>query len=96
VEIQRYPRDLGISIVLPATCELMARCEVLRLFPEYRHCVVQVQVYRARYAEIDWDSGRSIVAKLGRRPPIPACVAADAKHGRKKLPRLEEEEGGTQ
>ncbi len=42
VEIQRHPRDLGISIVLPATCELMARCEVLRLFPEYRNSVVGI------------------------------------------------------
>lgn len=73
----------------------MARCEVLRLFPEYRHRAVDVQVYLARYAELDWDTGRSIVAKLGRRPPIPACVAAEAKPERKKLPRLEDE-GGVQ
>jgi hypothetical protein len=74
----------------------MARCEVLRLFPEYRHTAVAVQVCRARYAEIDWESGRSIVAKLGRRPPIPACVAAEDKPKRPKLPRLGEEEGGAQ
>ena len=73
----------------------MARREVLRLFPEYRHRVVQVQVYLARYAEIDWDSGRSIVVKQRRRPAIPACVAAKEKPERKKLPRLEEE-GGVQ
>jgi len=74
----------------------MARCEVLRLFPEYRHRAVDVQVYLARYAELDWDTGRSIVAKRERRPLVAPCVAADAKHERKKLPRLEEEEGGTQ
>jgi len=95
VEIQRHTRDLGISIVLPATCELMARCEVLRLFPEYRHSVVAVQVYLARYVELDWDSGRSIVVKQRRRPQIPACVAAVDKPRRPKLPRLEEE-GGAQ
>jgi hypothetical protein len=96
VEIQRYPRDLGISIVLPATCELMARCEVLRLFPEYRHGIVSVQVYLARYVELDWDSGRSIVVKQRRRPTIPACVAAETKPERKRPPQLEEEEGGVQ
>lgn len=73
----------------------MARCEVLRLFPEYRHRAVDVHVYLVRYFEHDWDSGRSIVAKLGRRPPIPTCVAAVDKPRRPKLPRLEEE-GGAQ
>ena len=91
VEIQRSPKDLGISVVLPATCELMARLEALRLFPEFKHSLVLMQVYRARYVEIDWDSGRSIVAKLGRRPQIPACVAAEDKPRRQKLPRLDDE-----
>ena len=95
VEIQRSPQDLGISVVLPATCELMARHAALRLFPEYRHRVVQVQVYLARYVELDWDSGRSIVVKQRRRPTIPACVAAEDKPKRPKLPRLEDE-GGVQ
>ena len=95
VEIQRHPRDLGISIVLQATCELMARREVLRLFPEFKHSFPLIQVYRARYVELDWDSGRSIVVKQRRRPQIPACVAAEDKPERKKLPRLEDE-GGVQ
>ena len=95
VEIKRHKGDLGLSVVLPATCELMARCEVLRLFPEFRHRVVHVQVYLARYVEVDWDSGRSIVAKLGQRPQIPACVAAEEKPRRPRLPRLEDE-GGVQ
>jgi hypothetical protein len=91
VEIQRSPQDLGISVVLLANCELMARCEVLRLFPEYKHSLVLMQVYRARYVELDWDSGRSIVVKQRRRPQIPACVAADDKPRRPRLPRLEQE-----
>jgi len=95
IEIQRHSKDLGVSIVLPATCELMARCEVLRLFPEYRHTAVAVQVYLARYVELDWDSGRSIVVKQRGRPEVPPCVAAKAKPERKKLPRLEDE-GGVQ
>jgi hypothetical protein len=74
----------------------MARCEVLRLFPEYRNSVVAVQVYLARYVELDWDSGRTIVVKQRRRPTIPACVAAEEKPRRSKLPRLEEDGGGVQ
>jgi len=95
VEIQRHPKDLGISVVLPATCELMARREVFRLFPEYKHSFVLMQVYLAQYVELDWDSGRSLVVKQRRRPEVPPCVAAEAKPERKKLPRLEDK-GGVQ
>ena len=70
----------------------MARREVFRLFPEFQHSLVLVQVYIARYAEIDWESGRCIVAKLRSRTKIPACVAEETKPERKKLPRLEDEE----
>jgi hypothetical protein len=74
----------------------MARLEALRLFPEFKHSLVLMQVYRARYIEHDWDSGRTIVVKQKRRPEVPPCVAAEAKPERKKLPRLEDEEGGAQ
>jgi hypothetical protein len=90
VEIQRDPKDLGVSIVLPANCELMARREVLRLFPEFKHGFPLMEVYLARYVEVDWDSGRSIVMKQRRKPTIPACVAAAAKLERKKLPNIED------
>ena len=73
----------------------MARREVLRLFPEYKHSLVHMQVFRARYAEIDWQSGRSIIAKRDRPADVPPCVAA-AKRERKSLPRLDEEKGGVQ
>lgn len=69
----------------------MARREVFRLFPEFKHSLVWMQVFLAQYAEIDWDSGRSIVVKQQQRPTIPACVAAGAKLERKKLPHIEEE-----
>jgi hypothetical protein len=52
-----------------------------------------MQVYRAQYIEIDWESGRSIVVKQRQRPAIPAGVVAKAMPERKKLPRLEDEEG---
>ena len=95
IEIQRHEGDLGLSVVLAATCELMARREVLRLFPEFKHDLVLMQVFLAQYAEIDWETGRSIVVKQRQRPEVPPCVAAEAKPERKKLPRLEDE-GGVQ
>jgi hypothetical protein len=73
----------------------MARREVLRLFPEYKHDLVLMQVYLAQYVELDWDSGRTIVVKQEMPPHIPPCIDADAKSERPKLPRLEEE-GGVQ
>jgi hypothetical protein len=73
----------------------MARREVFRLFPEYKHSFVLMQVYLAQYVELDWDSGRSLVVKQRRRPEVPPCVAAEAKPERKKLPRLEDK-GGVQ
>ena len=69
----------------------MARHEALRLFPEYKHDLVLTQVFLAQYAEIDWDSGRSVVVKQGKRPEIPACIAAKVGMKRLKLPRLEQE-----
>jgi hypothetical protein len=92
VDIRRNPRDLGLSIVLPATCELVARREVLRLFPEYWHNLVLMQVSLARYVELDWDSGRHIVVvKREHAPAIPPCIAKTAKPKHKKLPPIEQE-----
>jgi hypothetical protein len=95
VEIKRYPKDLGVSIVLTATCELMARRDVLSLFPEYKHSLVLMKVFPVRDVELDFDSGRSIVVKQRRRPVVPPCIAAVAKPERKKLFRLDDE-GGVQ
>jgi hypothetical protein len=63
----------------------------LRLFPEFKHGLARMHVYRAQYAEIDWDSGRCIVVKQRRRPEVPPCVAAEPRPVRRKLARLEEE-----
>jgi hypothetical protein len=90
--LERHPRNIGISVVLPATCELMARHTALRLFPEYKHIFPHIQVFLAQYAEIDWDSGRTIIVTHRRRPQIPACIAAEVKPERKRLPRLDDEE----
>ena len=91
IEIKRHTRDLGVSIVLQATCELMARREVLRLFPEYKHNLVLMQVSLVRYVEIDWESGRTIVIKKKKRREIPAAVAEISKSFVQNPPRLKGE-----
>jgi hypothetical protein len=91
IEIQRHPKDLGVSVVLLANCELMARREALRLFPEYKRDFAMMRVFLVKYVECDWQTGRWIVAKQDMPPYIPACIAAKPKPERKKLPRLEEE-----
>lgn len=97
IEIQRHQGDLGLSVILAATCELKARWEFLRLFPEYRHQAVHVEVYLARYAEIDWESGRCLVIRGRKRREIPAAVAEISNSFLKNPPRLkgEGEEGDT-
>jgi hypothetical protein len=70
----------------------MARREALRLFPEFKHGLVQMQVFLAQYAEIDWETGRSIVVKQRRRSLIPASIAAKAKPKLMKRPQIDEEE----
>jgi hypothetical protein len=50
-----------------------------------------MQVFLARYVELYWDSGRSLVVKLERRPEIPPCIAGKFGVKRPKLPHIEEE-----
>lgn len=71
---------------------MMARRETLRLFPELKHSFPLMTVSLAQFVEVDWDSGRTVIAKRDRPVEIPPCLAA--KHERKKLPRLDDEEGG--
>jgi hypothetical protein len=93
VEIQRNQRDLSVSIVLQATCELMARREALRLFPEYKHSLVLMWAFPVRYVEVDWASGRCLVIKRNKRREVPAAVAEISESLRKKPPRLKEDGG---
>ena len=91
IEFERYPGDLGVSVVLPATCGLAARLRALTLFPEFRHSGTVTNLYPVKYAEIDWNSGRTIVVRREKPLEIPPCIAEKAKARRKKLPRIEEE-----
>lgn len=53
---------------------------------------MHVEVYLARYAEIDWESGRSLVIKRNNRRRIPAAVAEISKSFIENPPRLKGEE----
>jgi hypothetical protein len=87
VEIKRYPKDLGVSIVIPATCELAARLCVLKLFPEYHCQATRISVRSVKYVELDWENGRFLVIQQHKLPSISATRAnvLDApRNGRKR------------
>ena len=89
VQIRRHARDLCVSIVLPATSELMAKREAFRLFPEYKYGFKQTRVFPVRYVELDWDNSRYTIAQREERPELlPGFVAP--KRQRKRNPRSTE------
>ena len=71
VEFERRSGDLRVSIILAATCELMAVVEALRRFPEYLRFASRTDVTLIDYAEIDWETGRCFVSKRQKRPALP-------------------------
>ena len=79
-----FSRHLGISVILPATCPLMAKLEAWRLFPEHKRNASAVSVFHAKYAEIDWETGRCFVMKRQKRVPIPLFVIDEPKTLRRK------------
>lgn len=93
VEFQRNQRDLGVSIVLQATCEMAAQREAIRLFPEYARTSVSLWVFPIRYVEFDWDEGRCLLIKRTKRREIPAAVAEISKSFLKNPPRLKKDGG---
>jgi hypothetical protein len=83
-------RHLGVSVILPATCELMARLEAWRLFPEYKRNSSATSVYRIQFAEYDWETDRFIVVKQRKRQTIPVFFADQPNQNPKKKRRTEE------
>ena len=71
VEFERHSGDLRVSIIVSATCELMAVVEALRRFPEYLRFASRTDVILIDYAEIDWQTGRCFVGKRQKRPALP-------------------------
>ena len=89
-----FPRHLGITVVIPATCAPMARLEAWRLFPEYKRSASKTSVYNVEYAEIDWQNGRCFVKKRQRRDSIPVLSADEPQKSPKKSRRKEEGSAG--
>ena len=74
VEFVRLARDLGVSVIVRANCEVVARLQAWRLFPEYKRLASLTLVHLLDYAEIDWQTGRCFVIKRQKRKPIPALT----------------------
>ena len=87
-------RNLGVSVILPATCALSAKLRAWSLFPEHKRRASDTHVHSVEYVEIDWQTGRSIVAKLLKRPALPALLAEEPDEEFHNGWR--NEEGGTQ
>jgi hypothetical protein len=68
-----FPRHLGISIIIPATCGLATKLRAWTMFPEHERTASCTSVYPVEYVEIDWQNCRSIVKKQKACPAIPAC-----------------------
>jgi len=88
-----FPRQLGITVILPATCAPMARLEAWRLFPEYKRGASKTQVYSVEYAELDWENGRCFVKKRRLRVRVPVLLTDELQQNPKKTRR--DEEGST-
>ncbi len=88
VEFRRHSGDLGVSVILPATCALMAKLEAWRLFPEHKRNASAMSVFNVEYAEIDWETGRCFVMKR-RRAAKPILVVEDSTNHRKRGRREE-------
>jgi hypothetical protein len=79
-----FPRHLGISIIIPATCGLAAKLRVWTMFPEYKRTASRTSVYSVEYVEIDWQTGRSIVMKKTPPPAIPNCEELNTRNKKKR------------
>ena len=69
--------NLGVSVIIPATCALSAKLRAWELFPEHKRRASATHVHTVEYVEIDWQTGRSIVAKRQKRPTLPKLLAEE-------------------
>jgi hypothetical protein len=79
-----FPRHLGISIIIPATCGLAAQLRAWTMFPEYKRTASRTSVHPVEYVEIDWQTGRSIVMKQTTPPAIATCEELNTRNQKKK------------
>jgi hypothetical protein len=89
-----FPRHLGITVIIPATCAPMARLEAWRLFPEYKRSASKTSVCNVEYTEIDWETGRCFVMKRLRKASLPVFVRNEPKQKPKRNRRTEDGSAG--
>jgi hypothetical protein len=78
-----FPRHLGISVIIPATCGLAAKLRAWTMFPEHKRTASLTSVYPVEYVEIDWQTGRYIVMKQKPCPAIPSCEELNTRNEEK-------------
>lgn len=74
VDFVRYSGDLGVSLILRAECEVVARLQAWRRFPEYKRLFSQTRVSALDYVEVDHQTGRVLIIKRKKRPAILALL----------------------
>jgi hypothetical protein len=77
-----FDGQLGISIILPATCALSAQLKAWNLFPERRRRALSTTVYAADYCEVDWETGRCFMAKRQKVETIPSFLIEEPENER--------------
>ena len=90
VNFEKHPGDLGLTAIVLADAPGAALEKIFNLFPEYLRVGRRGHVFEIDYAEIDWDTGRSFVLQVKKRPPRLLLYKRDARHG----PRAGTPEGG--
>ena len=63
------------------------------LFPEYKRDSKRTSVHPVKYVEIDWQTGRTIIAKQKARPDIPIFNAEEPNQRRRKKKKNDVESG---
>lgn len=74
VEFVRHSGDLGVSLILRAECQVAARLQAWRRFPEYKRIAPRTRVSALDYAEVDWQTGRVLIMKRKKRPSVPTLL----------------------
>lgn len=74
-----FGQHLGVSVVLPATCALSAQLKAWELFPEHRRLASSTSICSIDYCEVDWQTGRCIVAKRQKVETIPSFLMESGK-----------------
>jgi hypothetical protein len=69
-----FDRQLGVSVVLPATCALAAQLKAWSLFPEHRRRALSTSVCSIDYCEVEWETGRCFIAGRQKVETIPSFL----------------------